>query len=296
MIKNFRRNFAKFLRKLRRSEVRHKAARILASSGEPYFNRAEDDFPHLQERYQPRAEYGYDPFSIFERASDRAVRVLQLPGLNRPGLKGLDIGTGDGMLAVLLDRFGHSMSVNDVVDWRTGAAKELRMLSCDCSEYLPLERETLDFVVSFNTLEHLKNPGRAMNEIIRVMRPGGLIYLDFGPLFCGPWGLHAYRTLRMPYPQFLFSEVFIEETLRELGAWDLGVKRTELQHLNRWRPNQFAALWQRPEIDVVASDWRVDDAHVNIIREYPECFRGRGLTLQDVILGSVMVILKKKEK
>lgn len=283
------------LTELHKFILRIYVSRVLISQKLPSFDRSETDFHILQSRYLARPEYGYDPFNIFKRAAERAVSILQLPGLDKPGLKGLDIGSGDGMLGVLLDKFGHNMVLNDIFDWRVPNAKSMEMIIADCSNNLPIDDNSYDFVVSFNSFEHFPEPTNVLSEIVRIIRPGGLIYLNFGPLFCSPWGLHAYRSFRMPYPQFLFSENFLHDKLKELGTWDLGAKRDKLQYLNRWKPFQYEALWSRPEITIVSCIWHIDDTHLNLISEYPECFSGRMLSLRDVISDSVIIVLRKNE-
>jgi SAM-dependent methyltransferase len=248
----------------------------------------------LQERYQPRPDYGYDSFSIFKRACERALNVIGQPGLGTPGLRGLDLGAGDGMLGVLLKTFGHEMILSDLEDWRVDAAKSLPFVQADCCDILPIPDNAFDFVVSFNAFEHFPDPGRAMDELLRVTRAGGRMYFKFNPLYCSPWGLHAYRSLRMPYPQFLFSEGVIERKLRELGICDLGKMRTELQTLNRWKPEQFKSLWTRPDVEIISCCWDRDKAHLDLVLEYPECFGGRGLMLDDLVISGATVLLRKR--
>lgn len=44
------------------------------------------------------------------------------------------------------------------------------------AEAIPMPDETFALVVTQETLEHLKNPDRAMNEMYRVLKPGGLLF------------------------------------------------------------------------------------------------------------------------
>jgi SAM-dependent methyltransferase len=273
---------------------RRRFVKVLASPNAPQCARSEHDFEILQERYQPRPEYGYDAFNIFKRACERAANVIGQPGLGTPGLRGLDLGTGDGMLSLLLKTFGHEMTLSDLEDWRVDAAKLLPFVQADCCDVLPIPDDAFDFVISFNAFEHFPDPRRALDELLRVTRAGGLMYFKFNPLYCSPWGLHAYRSLRMPYPQFLFSEVTIERKLDELGIFDLGKKRSELQTLNRWRPEQFKSLWTRPDVETISCNWHRDVAHLDLVLEYPECFCGRGLTLDDLVIGGVTALLRKR--
>jgi len=267
---------------------------ILSAKATPDTRRSEADFESLQNSYQPRPEYGYSSLSLFERAANRATQVLKrVPPGNRT-LRFLDVGAGDGMLGVLFAAAGHDVTLCDLEDWRTNSAKGLRFIAADCCVGLPRHADEFDLVCSFNSFEHFVDPSRAFAEMLRVTAPGGLIYLDFGPLYCSPWGLHAYRSLRMPYPQFLFSPTFTSAKLKKLGVFDLGKSRNELQNLNRWKFQEFAAVWNCAKTEIIASHLISDEKQLNIIVEYPECFRGRGLSFQDVTCSNVIIVLKKR--
>lgn len=253
---------------------------------------AEDDFHKLQSNCDPRPEYGYDMPSILNRAHTRTKEVLRL--LN--GAKqqnGLEVGSGDGMLGALLQSAGHYMTLSDVEDWRVREAMHLPMFLADCSLELPFCSEEFDFVISYNTFEHLPDPGRAFAEIWRITKRGGLVYLNFDPLYCSPWGLHVYRTLRMPYPQFLFSQEFVQEKLDELGIWDLGRKRQSPQYVNEWRLAQYEALWKRSDCVVIESKTTEHYSWLNLVLKYPRSFHGRGLLPQDLIQSQVAVAIRK---
>jgi SAM-dependent methyltransferase len=54
---------------------------------------------------------------------------------------------------------------------------------------LPLADGSVDVSFSSNVLEHVSDPGRMLAEMIRVTRPGGVIYLAFTNWY-SPWGGH----------------------------------------------------------------------------------------------------------
>jgi SAM-dependent methyltransferase len=54
---------------------------------------------------------------------------------------------------------------------------------------LPLADGTVDVAFSSNVLEHVPDPGRFLDEMVRVTRPGGLIYLSYTAWY-SPWGGH----------------------------------------------------------------------------------------------------------
>lgn len=46
-------------------------------------------------------------------------------------------------------------------------------------EEMPFQKDELDAVVCFETIEHLDSPGRLVSEFARILQPGGLLLLSF---------------------------------------------------------------------------------------------------------------------
>jgi SAM-dependent methyltransferase len=55
--------------------------------------------------------------------------------------------------------------------------------------WLPVGDGCADVCFSSNVLEHVRDPGGLIDEMVRVTRPGGLIYLSFTNWY-SPWGGH----------------------------------------------------------------------------------------------------------
>ena len=209
-----------------------------------------------------------------------------------PAARILEMGCGDGTTGALLHSFGHDVSLADLDDWRDGTARALPLVLGDICEGLPLPAGQFDLVYSYNTWEHVPDPAAALTEAIRLTRPGGLVYLRFGPLFASAWGLHAYKTLTIPYAQFLFSETCLATKLGQLGIHDLGRDRVELQPLNRWRVEQFERSWSEANVAIIRSSRRSDPAQLRIVHQFPDAFRGRGLTFDDLTVKTLEVAFR----
>lgn len=52
---------------------------------------------------------------------------------------------------------------------------QIKILRGDAAK-MPLEDESFDFVYSFSVLEHIPDPGRVIDEALRIVKPGGVIY------------------------------------------------------------------------------------------------------------------------
>lgn len=268
--------------------------RLLAQPDPPQPYDTEQVFAELQRRYPARTDYGWDPFSTWWRGIQRAPALIQLSSLREPGSRVLEVACGDGMTGRVIASFGHDVTLHDLEDWRDRRARELPFVAADLCESMPLEPERFDLIFSYNSFEHISGPAAALAELVRLCRPGGVIYLDFGPLYASPWGLHVGSTLHMPYVQFLFSPDFHQRKIEDLGGLeDLGKRSMSPQPLNRWRLVQFEELWNQSGCEIISSDSKLDLAHLDVIERYPLAFRGMHLTVTDVTAHQISVLLRK---
>ncbi len=272
--------------------TRKKVNAIISRTSYPMFNDAENQFNIMQSLYPKRDNYKYDQASLYQRAYERAGRILKIASGLGVGNVFLEIGAGDGLVGASLYKAGKVVELSDLEDWRHADSKKIPFLKSDLSASLNICDSKYDFIYSYNTFEHLPDPGVVMRELVRVSQPGGLIYLSFNPLYASPWGLHAYRTLHMPYSQFLFSEDFIDRKLQELGVIDLGGKRAELQPLNRWKPWQYMNAWHKSGCTIEWVRREYDTSHLQLVMDYPDSFQGRSLCYEDLITSGFEILLR----
>ena len=269
-------------------------APILASDAAPIYY--DEHFERLQRSYtQWWPEYGYDEYSTWVRGCERATKLLAIPDLRVRDLAVFEAGCGDGMTSYALASYGQRPKIvlNDTEDWRDARAVSFPFVKGNVCHRLPVESNSFDLVITYNTFEHVEDPGAAFSELVRVSKRGGYIYIDFSPLYCSPLGLHAFSFL-MPYPQFLFSPQLIETKVRELGVKDLGQESHRLQPTNRWRLAQFRDLWCGSACEVLSLVEGREGRHLGVVTQFPGAFSGRDLTLEDLVVGSVSVLLRKK--
>jgi SAM-dependent methyltransferase len=86
----------------------------------------------------------------------------------------LDIGAGPGALSLALHRRGYSVRACDLhpEDFRVPSVPCDR---ADLGEPLPYASGTFDAATLVEVLEHLEHPLRAVQEAVRVVRPGGVV-------------------------------------------------------------------------------------------------------------------------
>lgn len=95
----------------------------------------------------------------------------------------LDIACGEGYGSAILARtaarvIGVDLSREAIMHARTAYPVEnIEFLVGDCTE-IPLEDESVDLVISFETLEHVANHDAMLAEIRRVLRPEGMVLIS----------------------------------------------------------------------------------------------------------------------
>jgi SAM-dependent methyltransferase len=77
----------------------------------------------------------------------------------------------------------------DCMSWRH------RRVLTGHADALPDEIGQVDAVFSCNSFQHVSNLGRAYREIARLLIPGGIAYLNFGPIWSAPDGSHIENIL-----------------------------------------------------------------------------------------------------
>jgi len=65
--------------------------------------------------------------------------------------------------------------------------------------------DTFDIGITLGSLEHFSNPYRALQEMKRVLKPGGRIYLTSG-LWYSPYGSHMNFFTKVPWVNIFFKE------------------------------------------------------------------------------------------
>ena len=156
---------------------------------------------------------------------------------------------------------------------------------------LAFENDSFDVVFSYDSFEHFSDPASVLSEIYRVTKPGGCIYLEFGPLFLSPMGLHAYRQITVPYCQHLFSEQTLVDFLAEENLEPL-----DFTHCNGWSLVQFRNLFDSysnkltKEIYLETANYD----HLKLIENYAPIMKSKTDYFENLIADSIKVLFRKK--
>lgn len=91
-----------------------------------------------------------------------------------PGLRTLEIGAGTGT-HVQFEPDGEyvALEASDHLAAQISPRDRLSVVVADCEERLPWDDDSFDRVLAIHVLEHLYNLPAALQEVSRVLRPGG---------------------------------------------------------------------------------------------------------------------------
>ena len=127
----------------------------------------------------------------------------------------LDLGCGTGTMLAHLRRFGDAQGVDAdqraVGFCRARGEERVQLLE---SQTLPFPDDTFDLVTALDVLEHIEDDGAAMQEVARVLRPGGTL-LATVPSYGWMWGAqdeisHHFRRYTAPQLRNLLKQAPFE--------------------------------------------------------------------------------------
>jgi ubiquinone/menaquinone biosynthesis C-methylase UbiE len=266
----------------------------------PILNQSSDvslglDRQHLESLIEKYRDYGkgrsYNQLDVDSRGKNTANQILAMRSAGS-AKDFLEIGCGDGHIVGFIAAEGRSATGVDI-DGGQFNQRYIKyganLIRADASK-LPFKDESFDFAFSYATFEHISDLDNVLSEVYRVLRPGGHLFVEFGPLYNSPYGLHAYYAVPVPYCQFLFERGMMDNYIEEIGQSPIRYKE-----LNGWSLNQYRELWNRFDTKFKRIKYREWSwlKNLDLIRQYPECFRGRVDNIDDLFLSTIQTLLQK---
>lgn len=294
---------ATVLEKLRRvaRDTRHElrmrgARRAFDAAGDAPAWLDRSSLERLQRQYKDPSNYGYGPEVVMARGQERAREILDLPVPDSEVYTSfLELGCFDGMVCAALQQQGKRATATDLspegFDERLESAG-VAHFAMDAAD-LQFEDDSFDFVFSYDAFEHISDPAAALREALRVCRPGGSIFLVFGPLYMSPYGLHAYQYVPVPYCHLLFPDEMILEV-----AGSLSSEEPNIPYVNGWPVTRYRQLWKgiASQVDVLIYDEHRHTADCDLIKKYPSCFKSKTEEFDDLIVSSIRILLRKRSR
>jgi SAM-dependent methyltransferase len=181
--------------------------------------------PQELAEFYPQEYYG-SPGAKFEPLTESIVRfvgTIHVRSLSKtlpPSARILDVGCGRGVLLSSLADYGHEMHGMDVSETAVqGVDPRVQVRVADCLTKCDYPSDHFDQVILWHVLEHLTSPRAILDEISRILKPGGQVIIAV-PNFSSVqsrWAGPAWFHLDLPRHLYHFPVAGLRRLLRRTG-------------------------------------------------------------------------------
>lgn len=219
-------------------------------------------------------EWGTAPEFVGPRHELRERLLLDLLLSAGPGPEVLDAGAGQGTLSAKLAELGFEVTSTDVSPVAVARLLERgsgQALEADVTS-LPFGNASFDAAVLGEVLEHIEDDRRALGELARVLRPGGVLALSVpaNPRLYGSSDVWAGHVRRYTRPALIEACTGAGFTVKSCLGWGFPVSRLYHRYiyeryLDRRGPTQPARR-QKPLVKLLGSVIQLDRLFVGVER------------------------------
>jgi len=233
---------------------------------------------------------------------------------NAPFARALDIGGGGGMHSAYLTRIANRVICTDFIDQnaryngefvkllgekfeRNGVPFDAARLEFHAGDAMDMmyRDASFDLVVSFNAFEHIPDPRKAAAEVVRVLKPGGVAYLSFDPIWACDTGSHFFHRVPTPWEHLLVPPADYARRMQEAGAAADEVDDF-MGAMNKVRLDTFRSIFRNtlPRTrNISYQEWRgvADPSHPS----HPNYARARklGYTDDDLMVRGICTVFTR---
>lgn len=186
----------------------------------------------------------------YDEAADKTLAFLLDGGVSLQDKDVADIGSGDGIIDLAL---AHRGSPRRLIGFdlrctsrehlaqeaaRYGVAEPPAGLTFERSEIVgvPADDDAFDVVVTWSAFEHISDPVGVATEIRRILRPGGVLFLQLWPFYHSGRGSHLWDWFPETHHHLLEHEDDIVQRMLAADVHEPGWTRymaDEFRRLNR---------------------------------------------------------------
>jgi SAM-dependent methyltransferase len=156
---------------------------------------------------------------------------------------------------------------------------------------LPFAPSAFDLIFSFASFEHFCDPQAVLREAARILSPGGWLYLQFGPIATAPYGLHAYRSIPVPYVHILFDLSEVIEFARMRG------RENNWPYINNVPLREYRRIFNEAKQDFRIAHYQEHPSAgvgAELIFRYPGVFRRVSDSIADFLVSGIAVLLQRR--
>lgn len=249
----------------------------------------------------------FDPVAAYQRL-EKLIKRFEGNFRVDSGLSYLDVGCGGGDLALALvqagatdvtgiDKVERYVEAARIAAEQVGGRNRPKFICADINTWEP--ERCYDITISHEALEHIDQPDRFLRSLPRLLKPDGVVFLAFGPLFHSPFGDHCdgFFRVNLPWRGVLFSEKALLRLRQEFFRPDDIVKRFQdiVGGLNLIRYSEFLNYTYRAGFEFQFLSVNPQLKRVRLLYLLSEMLT-RVPVMQDYFAISVYAMLKRADK
>jgi SAM-dependent methyltransferase len=123
----------------------------------------------------------------------------------------LEIGGGDGMKSMLLDKLGYNVVCVDVEPWEEQFFPIIKIKNNE----LPFKSNSFDVIFSSHVIPHVEEKNLLFNEINRVLNSDGIILHEVPSCW---WSLFTNFLHYLQIPKFILKSIFKNKSKNNLNS------------------------------------------------------------------------------
>ena len=226
------------------------------------------------------------------------------------GKKVLEIGCGDGAIAKLVARHTNPQFVYGIDPYSYAIypiyeEEKLMFLNLNADNLL-FPNSYFDVIFSHNVFEHILDLPQVWQEIKRVLKPGGIFYTHFAPLWTHAYGHHYYdetdesfSCIIPPYAHLYMKQEQINQLLKANNTLPEEQKKARIfifgDVCNKMFPSEYRKVFLSNDDFKIEEYLEIKQHHHNrptpqeVLEKYPsvpkEDFEISGITVKGVKLS-----------
>lgn len=138
-----------------------------------------------------------DPYTWTSRQN-----IQEIARSSKPGSRILDVGSGAQWARYFFEKHNHEYLGCDIQESINAEVQNFFVVD----ENLPISDNYIDVLISNSVLEHLKDPHAALSEYYRVLKPGGVIYVQTNFLYQEHGSPNDFLRFTLEMLQFLITK------------------------------------------------------------------------------------------
>ena len=204
-----------------------------------------------------------------KRQKGIAVFWRRLGGMpDIPGKDVLDVGCGLGALSFSLAKAGANRVVGVDINHKSIDYANKLLYKCSPSqqkvqEFIVAdpreldEKAKFDCIVTRDAFEHVIDLPELFADLVQRLRPGGRMYIGFGPLYRGPFGGHRRMHMAVPWGHLMMPEHLLLRWVNRYRAPEDQVSSVKEMGLNQLRLVDYRQILVE-DSGLSAIYWRVN--------------------------------------